>query len=65
MVATVVDLLRHLEDEDFGGAPRALDLDDQGREVLTYIDGEEGVGLPEADAGPVEMITWSGETTCL
>jgi aminoglycoside phosphotransferase (APT) family kinase protein len=54
----VLDLLRHLEEEDFGGAPRALGFDDQGREVLTYIDGEVGAGLPEADAGPVEPDHW-------
>lgn len=38
----VVDLLQHLEREGFGGAPRALGFDDQGREVLTYIEGEVG-----------------------
>jgi hypothetical protein len=54
----VLDLLRHLEDNNFGGAPRALGLDDQGREVLTYIDGEVAVGLPEADAGPVKGVHW-------
>ena len=40
----VLDLLRHLEREGFAGAPRALGFDDQGREVLTYIDGEVGRG---------------------
>ncbi len=55
---TVLDLLRHLEAEDFGGAPRALGFDDRGREVLSYIDGEVGVGLPEADAGPAEDGHW-------
>ncbi len=38
----VLDLLRHLEHEGFAGAPRALGFDDQGREVLTYIEGEVG-----------------------
>jgi hypothetical protein len=52
--SAVLDLLRHLEGEGFGGAPRALGFDDQGREVLTYIEGEAGAGLPEADAGPVQ-----------
>ncbi len=33
-------VLRHLEDVGFGGAPRYLGLDEQGREVLTYIHGE-------------------------
>src|ERR671915_679537 len=52
--SAVLDLLRHLEREGFGGAPRALGFDDQGREVLTYIEGEVGGGLPEADTGPVQ-----------
>jgi thiamine kinase-like enzyme len=38
----VLDLLRHLEHESFAGAPRALGFDDQGREVLTYVEGEVG-----------------------
>ncbi|TDD58281.1 aminoglycoside phosphotransferase [Kribbella antibiotica] len=33
-------VLRHLEDVGFTGAPRFLDVDDQGREVLTYVPGE-------------------------
>lgn len=33
-------LLRHLEDVGFDGAPRYLGEDADGREVLTYIDGE-------------------------
>lgn len=40
----VLDLLRHLESEGFTGAPRALGFDEQGREVLTYIEGEVGRG---------------------
>jgi hypothetical protein len=32
-------LLRHLERVGFNGAPRVLDIDAQGREVLTYIPG--------------------------
>jgi Phosphotransferase enzyme family len=40
----VLDLLRHLDREGFAGAPRALGFDDQGREVLTYIEGEVGRG---------------------
>lgn len=35
-------LLRHLEDVGFDGAPRVLGLDEQGREVLTFIEGEDG-----------------------
>ena len=33
-------LLRHLEAADFDGAPRLLGIDDHGREVLAYINGE-------------------------
>jgi hypothetical protein len=40
----VLDLLRHVEREGFDGSPRALGFDDQGREVLTYIEGEVGNG---------------------
>jgi hypothetical protein len=34
------DVLVHLERVGFGAAPRWLGLDDQGRDVLTWIDGE-------------------------
>jgi hypothetical protein len=33
-------LLDHLAAKGFAGAPRALGIDDQGREILTYLDGE-------------------------
>jgi len=33
-------LLRHLEDVGFDGAPRVLGVDDEGREVLTYVPGD-------------------------
>ena len=33
-------LLRHLEAVGFEGAPRVLGLDEQGREILTYLEGE-------------------------
>src|SRR3954471_20591993 len=32
-------LLRHLADVGFSGAPRFLDIDDLGREVLSYVPG--------------------------
>ncbi|MGP3936652.1 aminoglycoside phosphotransferase family protein [Nonomuraea sp. KM88] len=35
-------LLRHLEDAGFPYAPRVLGIDEQGREVLTYLEGESG-----------------------
>jgi hypothetical protein len=37
---TVHAWLRHLEERGFGGAPRALGFDDQGREMLSYLPGE-------------------------
>ncbi|MHA3704066.1 phosphotransferase [Jatrophihabitans sp. YIM 134969] len=37
---TVHAVLRHLEREGFDGAPRVLGVDDRGREVLTYVEGE-------------------------
>jgi aminoglycoside phosphotransferase (APT) family kinase protein len=41
-------LLRHLEDVGFEGAPRALGVDDEGREVLTYIPGSAVTAPPAA-----------------
>jgi Ser/Thr protein kinase RdoA (MazF antagonist) len=38
--ASVHAVLRHLEQAGFEGAPRVLGLDGQGREVLTWLDGE-------------------------
>jgi hypothetical protein len=38
--ATVHAVLRHLEDAGFDGAPRALGVDEQGREMLSYLPGE-------------------------
>ncbi|MER5198370.1 aminoglycoside phosphotransferase family protein [Streptomyces sp. NPDC002755] len=40
--STVHALLGHLEAVGFPYAPRPLGFDEQGREVLTYIDGESG-----------------------
>jgi aminoglycoside phosphotransferase (APT) family kinase protein len=36
---TVHAYLRHLEERGFAGAPRVLGLDEQGREVLTFVEG--------------------------
>jgi Ser/Thr protein kinase RdoA (MazF antagonist) len=33
-------LLKHLEAEGYGGCPRALGMDDKGREILSWIPGE-------------------------
>jgi hypothetical protein len=37
--AFVGRLLRHLSAVGFDGAPRALGVDDRGRDVLTFVDG--------------------------
>lgn len=41
--AAVAAFLRHLEAVGFEGAPRHLGQDEQGREVLTFIEGDVGV----------------------
>ena len=40
--ATIHDLLRHLEAVGFPYSPRVLGVDDEGREVLTYLEGDSG-----------------------
>jgi hypothetical protein len=40
----VLELLGHLDHEGFGGAPRALGIDDHRREILTYIEGQVAHG---------------------
>jgi hypothetical protein len=42
-------LLRHFESVGFDGAPRFLGVDERGREVLSYIEGE--AALPPVPAG--------------
>jgi hypothetical protein len=49
-------LLRHFEAVGFDGAPRLLGIDEQGREILSYIDGRVFVG-PEEVGDPVEILT--------
>ena len=38
--AFVHDLLLFLEDQGFGFAPRFLGMDEQGRDILTYLEGQ-------------------------
>ena len=40
--AAVQALLKHLEDAGFDGAPRALGVDDEGREMVSFIPGTAG-----------------------
>jgi Phosphotransferase enzyme family len=42
----VHEVLRHLEQAGFAGAPRFLGIDGQGREILSYFEGEVLVGSP-------------------
>ncbi len=54
-------LLRHLERVGFPGAPRVLGLDDDGREVLTLVEGHvpasDGLaGLPDAALDQVGLL---------
>lgn len=50
----VHELLRHLESRGFSEAPRFLGIDEQGREMLTFIDGEIG-------NYPLKAYMWSDE----
>jgi len=57
-------LLRHLEARGFDGAPRVLGLDEQGREVLTYLPGQTvGTARPwpawvHSDEALVQVGRW-------
>ena len=46
---TIHSLLEHLRGRGFEGAPRPIGLDDDGREVLEYIDGVDGRLVPPSD----------------
>jgi hypothetical protein len=53
-------LLGHLEHAGFPGAPRALGLDEQGREVLTFVEGRaawpwDGFAAVADDAGLIQV----------
>lgn len=55
----VHELLKHLEKVGFGGAPRILDIDRDGNEVLTFIDGEAGsVAYPAALFEEEGVVEW-------
>jgi hypothetical protein len=53
----VHELLRHLENAGFPYAPRVLGFDDQGREILTYIEGDTA-----GDEHPWAPWVWSDDT---
>ncbi len=51
-------LLRHLQEVGFEGAPRVLGVDEQNREILTFIEGEPGLtreARDTSDKGLVEI----------
>jgi phosphotransferase family enzyme len=49
-------LLRHFEAVGFDGAPRFLGIDEQGREILSFVEGDAARGpLPPADDVLVEL----------
>lgn len=54
----VHELLRHLQQRGFDGAPRVLGFDEQNREILTYIDGIAGFFDP-AEVRPPNL--WSDQ----
>ncbi|MEI7744697.1 MAG: phosphotransferase [Chloroflexota bacterium] len=54
--AAVAAFLRHLEDIGFEGAPRHLGLDDQGREKLTYVEGDVGMPPFPAWVGGLDVL---------
>jgi hypothetical protein len=47
-------LLRHLEAVGFEGSPRVIGIDEQGREVLAYIEGDGPTGWPD----PMPDYVW-------
>ena len=51
-------LLEHLDRAGFDGAPRFLGVDEQGREVLSYVEGEAAIEpLPEWAFGDAAMVS--------
>lgn len=48
-------LLKHLEANGISGVPRFVGIDEQGREILTYLEGETG-------DYPLKAYMWSDET---
>jgi Phosphotransferase enzyme family len=50
-------LLLHLEAVGFEGAPRFLGIDDEGREILSYVEGRVYPGVDELDDQPVTILS--------
>lgn len=51
-------LLRHLEAVGFEGSPRVIGMDEKGREVLAYIEGDAPTGYPD----PMPEYVWHDTT---
>jgi hypothetical protein len=49
-------LLRHLEAVGFSGAPRLLGVDGEGREILSYVDGDSGAASLDGIEGDDVII---------
>ncbi|WP_440118981.1 phosphotransferase [Paenibacillus sp. QZ-Y1] len=54
----VNELLLHLENVGYDHAPRYLGIDEQGREILSYLDGN----VPGNDYPEIEGYMWSDES---
>ncbi|WP_050180475.1 aminoglycoside phosphotransferase family protein [Domibacillus robiginosus] len=52
--SSIHKLLKHLEDKDFNYAPKFLGIDEQGREMLSFIEGEAG-------QYPLKGYMWSND----
>jgi Ser/Thr protein kinase RdoA (MazF antagonist) len=62
---TVHAFLRHLEDAGFDSAPRLLGVDEQGREVLTFIEGDVLVDPAWEPGRPTPWPEWARSEDCL
>jgi Phosphotransferase enzyme family len=63
---TVHCFLRHLETAGFDGAPRVIGFDDEGREVLEFIEGEVLAAGPAWRPGnPTPWPSWARTDECL
>jgi hypothetical protein len=62
---TVHAYLRHLEDVGFAGAPRVVGADSEGREVLTFIEGDVLADPAWQPGQPTPWPGWAQSETCL
>jgi aminoglycoside phosphotransferase (APT) family kinase protein len=53
---TVQAYLAHLRDAGFAGAPRPLGIDEQGREVLSFVPGDVARYLPPTETAGEEVL---------